>query len=83
MESILQPRPVHPSVVHQPAVTAQRAVSHLPSPAYVLSSDLPESTPKLALLDLDDLAAMPLGTAVLEHHPVSKLLRNPENARRA
>jgi len=75
LESLLPPEPVRPFVVHQPAFPAEQAVSHPPSPADVLSSDLPESTPELGLLELDDLAAMALGAAVLAHHPAGKPLR--------
>jgi len=78
LESFLPPEPVQPFVVHQPAFPAQQAVSHPPSPADVLSNDLPESTPELGLLDLDDPAAMALGAAVLAHHPAGKPLRNPD-----
>jgi hypothetical protein len=44
----------------------------------VLDCDLPEATPELGLLNVDDLAAMPLGAAVLAHHAAGEPLGNPE-----
>jgi hypothetical protein len=40
----------------------------------VLGSDLAETPPELGLLQVDDLAAMALGTAVLAHDPANATL---------
>jgi hypothetical protein len=37
-----------------------------------------EATPELGVLQIDNLAAMALGAAVLAHHPAGKALGNPE-----
>jgi len=78
LEALLPPEPLHPLVVHQPALPPQQAVGHAPAPADVLGCDLAEPTPQLGLLDADNLAAMTLGAAVLAHHPAGEPLRNPE-----
>ena len=79
LEPFLAPEPVHPLVVHQPAISPQQAVGHPPAPADVLSGDLPESTPELGLLDIDDPATMALGAAVQAHHAAGEPLGNPEH----
>jgi len=61
-------------VVHRPAFSPQQAVGHPPAPADVLSGDLAKTTPELGLLQIDNLAAMALGAAVLAHHPAGKAL---------
>ena len=78
LEPFLAPEPLHPLVVHQPAFPAQQSVGHAPAPADVLGCDLPEASAQLGLLDIDDLAAMALGAAVLAHNPAGKALGNPE-----
>jgi hypothetical protein len=55
MEPMLGPKPVHRIMVHMPALPPERAVLHPPTPAAVLGSDLPEATPKLCLLSVDNL----------------------------
>jgi hypothetical protein len=52
-------------VVHTPAFPAQQAVGHPAAPADVLGCDLAEAMPQLGLLNVDDLATMALGAAVL------------------
>jgi hypothetical protein len=44
----------------------------------MLSGDLEETTPELGLLQIDNLAAMALGAAVLTHHTAGEPLGNPE-----
>jgi hypothetical protein len=65
---------MYPLVVHQPALPAQQATSHAPAPADVLGNDLAETPPELGLLQVDDLATMALGTAVLAHDPANATL---------
>ena len=83
LETFLPPEPVHPLVVHQPALSPQQAVGHQPVPADVLGRDLPEATPELGLLDLDNLAAMGLGTAVLATTPQANRSENRNRVRKA
>jgi len=78
IKDLLPSTPVHPFVVHQPALAPQKAVSHAPPPADVLSRDLSEPTPQLGLLNVNDPAAMALGAAVLAHNSAGEPLRNPE-----
>jgi hypothetical protein len=63
LEALLPPEPVHPVVVHRRALPQQQAVRHAPSPADMLGCDFPEPLPQLGLLDIDNLAGMPLGAA--------------------
>jgi hypothetical protein len=79
LQALLPPEPMHPLVVHRPALAPQHAVRHAPAPADVLGCDLPEPSPQLGLLDIDDFAAMPLGAAVLAHNPAGESLRYPEH----
>jgi hypothetical protein len=65
LQAFLAPEPVYPLEVHQRALPAQQATSHAPAPADVLGSDLAETPPELGLLQVDDLAAMALGAAVM------------------
>ena len=69
---------MHPLVVQRPALSPHQPVGHPPAPADVLSSDLPEATAQLGLLDVDDLAAMALSVAVLAHQLAGEPLRNPD-----
>ncbi len=66
---------MHPLVVHRPALAPQQSVDHPPSPADLLSSNVPEAMPELGLLNADGLAPMALGAAVLAHHPAGESLR--------
>jgi hypothetical protein len=68
LQAFLPPEPLHPLVVHRPALPPQQAVGHSPAPADVLSRDLTQAMPELGLLDRDDLSAMALGAAVRAHH---------------
>jgi len=68
---------MHPLVVHQPAFPPEQAIGHPPTPADLLSCNLPEAMPELGLLNADDLAPMELGAAVLAHHAASEPLRYP------
>jgi hypothetical protein len=43
----------------------------------VLRRDLAETVPELGLLQVDDLAAVTLGAAVLAHHTADQALRCP------
>ena len=45
----------------------------------MLGCDLSESSPHLGLLDLDNLADMPLSSAVLVHYPAGDPFRCPEH----
>ncbi len=81
LQPFLPPETMQALVVHQPALSPQQAVGHPPVPTNVLSLDLPEAMPELGLLDVDDLAAMALGAAMLAHHPTGDPLGNPELAR--
>lgn len=78
LEPFLSREPVHPLVVHQPALSPQQAVGHPPAPPDVRSGDFPEATPELGLLDIDDPATTALGAAVLAHHAAGEPLGNPE-----
>lgn len=71
------PEPLHPLLINSPALLPQQAVGHPPSPADVLSRDLPEAMAELLLQDRDDLAVMALRAAVLPHHPANKAFRSP------
>ena len=75
LQCLLPPEPMHPLVVHRPALEPQHAVRHPPTPADELSCNLSESLTQLGLLDLDNLADLPLGAAVLAHHLAGKQLR--------
>jgi hypothetical protein len=74
LEPFLPPEPVHPFVVHQPALSPEHAVRHPPAPADVLGCDLPETTPQLGFLNVDNFAGMSLRAAVLAHHPAGESL---------
>ena len=58
---------MHPLVIDGPALPPEQAVSHTPAPADVLSGNLPETMAELGLLDVNNLAGMTLGAAVLPH----------------
>ena len=45
----------------------------------MLGSDLSESSPQVGLLDLNNLADIPQGAAVLAHHRASERIRYPEH----
>jgi hypothetical protein len=77
LQALLSPEPLHPFVVHAPALSPQQAVSHPPAPADVLGCDLAETMPQLSLLNRDDLDWMALGAAVLTHHTANLPLRCP------
>ncbi len=72
LQAFLPPQPLHPLVVHAPALPPQQAVSHPPAPADVLSGDLLETLAQLGLLDIEYLAPMALSAAVLPRHPADK-----------
>ena len=55
-------------MIDGPALPPQQAVGHPPAPADVLNGNLPETMAELDLLDVDNLAGMALGAAVLPHH---------------
>jgi hypothetical protein len=74
LEPFLAPEAVHPLVVHSPALSPQYAVCHPPAPADVLGCDLPETTPQLGFLNVDNFAGMSLRAAVLAHHPAGEPL---------
>jgi hypothetical protein len=57
----------------------QQPVGHRPFPADVPSRDLAEAPPQLGLLNVDNLAAMALGAAVLAHISAGESLGNPEH----
>ena len=78
LQALLPPEPMHPLVVHRPALAPHHAVRHPPTPADVLGCDLPEPSPHLGLLDIVNLADVPLRAAVLAHHPEGEPLRYPE-----
>ena len=77
LQAFLPPEPLHPLVIDGPALPPQQAVGHAAAPADVLSRNLPETMPKLCLLQIDDLASMALGAAVLPRHPADKAFRSP------
>ena len=77
LQAFLAPEPLHPLVVHAPALSPEQAVGHPPAPADVLSSDLAETMPQLSLLDRDDLGRMALSAAVLAYHPADLPLGCP------
>jgi hypothetical protein len=74
LEPFLAPEAVHPLVVHSPALSPQYAVCHPPAPADVLGCDLPETTPQLGFLNVDNFAGMSLRAAVLAPHPAGEPL---------
>ena len=51
LQALIPPEPLHPFVVHAPALSPQEAVRHPPAPADVLGRDLTETMPQLPLLD--------------------------------
>jgi len=67
--SFLPHDPVHPLVANQPAFLPQQAIGHPPPPRDVLSCDFREATLEVGLLDIDELAAMALGAAIMAHNP--------------
>ena len=67
--------PLHPLVIHAPALAPQHAVGHPPAPADVLGNDLTQPLPELGLLEPKGPAAMALGAAVLAHNPAGEPLR--------
>jgi len=69
LQTLLPPDPLHPLVIHGPALPPQQAVGHPAVPTDVVRGDLAETLPELGLLDRDDLAAVALRAAVLAHHP--------------
>ena len=77
MQAFLPPEPLHPLVVHRPALAPQEAVGHPAAPADVIRCDLQETLPELGLLNRDNLAGMTLGAAVLAHHPADEAFRSP------
>ena len=66
-------------MAHQPPFPPEHAIRHPPAPMDVLGCDLSELWPQIGLLDVDNLAGMPLGAAVLAQHPAGKTLRYPEH----
>ena len=64
-------------MIDGPALPPQQAVGHPPAPADVLSGNLPEALAQLGLLDIDNLAPVALGAAVLPRHPSDKAFRSP------
>ena len=77
LQARLAPKAVHPLVVNRPAYPPQQALGHPPAPADVFGCDLAETVPELGLLQVDDLAAVTLGAAVLAHHTTNQALRCP------
>ncbi len=77
LEPFLPPEPLNPLVVHAPAVPPQQAIGRPPAPADVFSRDLPQSMAELYLLNIDNLATMALGAAVLPRYPADKAFRIP------
>jgi len=75
--SFLAPEPLDPLVINGPAPTPQQPVGHAPTPADVLSRDLPEAMAEIGLLQVDNFAAMALGAEVLAHNPAGQRLRSP------
>jgi hypothetical protein len=73
----LPSKPLHPLVIDGPALPTQQAVGHPPAPTDVLSGNIPEALAQLGLLDIDNLAPMALGAAVLPRHPADKAFRSP------
>lgn len=63
---------LYPLVVHQPALPVQQAISHATARAGGLRGNLPETTPTCSLLQIDNIAAMALGTAVRAQVPAGK-----------
>jgi len=43
LQAFLPPKPLQPLVVHRPALPPQQPVGHAPTPAVVLSRDVPEA----------------------------------------
>ena len=70
---------MHPLVIHQPAFPPEQAIRHPPAPADVIGRDLPEASPELGLLYVDNLGGMSLSAAVLAHHLAGEPLRYPEH----
>lgn len=68
LQAQLPPEPLHSLWVHLTAISQQQPVGHPPSPTDVLGRDLAETPPELGLLNVDNLAALALGTAVQNHH---------------
>jgi len=56
LQAFLPPEPLHPLVVHRPALAAQETVGHPAAPADVVRGDLSETIRELGLLQIDDLA---------------------------
>jgi hypothetical protein len=76
LQAFLTPESLNAFVVHRPALPPQKAVGHLPTPTDVLSGDL-TGPMELCLLDVNNLAGMALGAAVLPSHSAYKAFRRP------
>ena len=63
-------------LIQRPALASEHPVGHPTTPANLVSGDLGETTPQLGLLQVDDLAGVALGAAVLAH-PASQAFRGP------
>ena len=77
MHSYRAPEPLHPLAIESLALSPQKAVGHLQTPADLLSGDLREEMAEPGLLDIDNSALMVLGAAVLHRHPADKAFRSP------
>jgi len=64
-------------LVQRPALASEHPVGHPTAPANVVGGDLAETTPQLGILQVDDLAGVALGAAVLAHHPAGQAFRGP------
>ena len=78
LQAFLPPEPLHPFVVYRLGLPPQQTVGHAAAPADVLSGDPAETISELRLLQVDDLVAVALGTAVLARHPADLALGCPE-----
>jgi len=77
LQSFLAPEPLDPLVIDGLALAPQQAVGHTSPPADLLSCDLPGVMAELCLLNVEGLAGMALGAAVLAHNPAGEPLRSP------
>lgn len=77
LQAFIPPKQLHPLVIDSPALPYEQAVGLAPAPADVFRCVLPKRLAEQSLLDVDNLAGMELGAAVLPHDAPGLAFRNP------
>jgi hypothetical protein len=77
LQTLFPPEPLHPLVIHAPALPPEQPVCHTAAPTDLLSRNLPQAMPELGLFDLDALEAVAVRAAVLVHHLAGQVFRGP------